>query len=69
MKKKIWNPSVLILAFTLVLVSFSCNPGTGCLINESAHVKMGKDGKLPNTRGSSSLFGKKFYSKKKKKKK
>ena len=41
----------------------SCNPGTGCLINESAHVKMGKDGKLPTGGGSSNLFDKKMRKK------
>ncbi len=44
----------------LVSVNYSCNKGTGCLINESAHVKTGKNGKLPKTRGKSRLFPKKF---------
>ena len=68
MTKKILNSGLLILAFTLVLACMSCNKGTGCLINETAHVKMGKDGKLPTTRGSSSLFPKDFGKKRKKRK-
>ena len=68
MRKKILNPSIIVLVFTVLLACMSCNKGTGCLINESAHVKMGKDGKLPTTRGTSSLFPRDFKKKRKKSK-
>lgn len=47
----------------------SCSKGYGCLINDSAHVKMGKDGKLPQKKGTSSLFPKNMNKKTKRKRK
>lgn len=51
--------------FTLlsILISFLVFPAcssskTGCPINEQAHVKADKRGKLPSSRGKSSVFPK-----------
>ena len=50
---------LIVLLFVCCFVA-SCNPGTGCLINQEVHVKPGKDGKLPKSGGgSTSLWSKK----------
>ena len=65
---KITNATgVILVLFISALALSSCNPGYGCLINDSAHVKMGKDGKLPQRGGTSSLFPKGMDKKRKKK--
>ena len=66
---KIVNASRLILLIFLVSVALSsCSRGYGCAFNDQAHVEMGKDGKLPKTRGNSSLFPKDMNKKRKKRK-
>jgi len=48
-------------AFVLVLSSSSCNRGTGCPMNESAHVQPDKKGNYPRSKTKSGLFPKNVY--------
>ncbi len=69
MNIKIINTFSFILLLLLAGIALSsCNRGYGCPINQSAHVEMGKDGKLPKNKGTSSLFPKDMGKKRKRKK-
>jgi hypothetical protein len=50
--------SIAFLSFLFALAASSCNRGTGCPMNESAHVQPNKKGEYPKTRTRSGLFPK-----------
>ncbi|MEM1322934.1 MAG: hypothetical protein AAGG75_21900 [Bacteroidota bacterium] len=59
----------LCLLFSLLLLASttlpSCSKKTGCPINENAHIKPNRKGKMPTKRGKSNLFPKDMRKKKK----
>ena len=59
---------IAILSSSLSLATTSCSPKVGCPANEAAHVKPGKNGELPTSRGNTKLFPKDFNKKKKRRK-
>ncbi len=50
-----------IAAFTLIFSSTACNRGTGCPMNESAHVQPDKKGNYKKSKTKSGLFPKSVY--------
>jgi hypothetical protein len=58
MKKLIVALALVFVASTLTVSTSSCNRGTGCPMNENAHVQPNKKGKYPKTRTRSGLFPK-----------
>ncbi|MBI5916802.1 MAG: hypothetical protein HY842_15615 [Bacteroidetes bacterium] len=57
--KKLTVSLVLMFAASLLIFSTSsCNRGTGCPMNETAHVQPNKKGKYPKTKTKSGLFPK-----------
>lgn len=48
-------------AFTLLLTTTACNRGSGCPMNESAHVQPDKKGNYPRSKTKSGLFPKNVY--------
>ncbi len=58
MKKFFALLALLFFACMLALSTSSCNRGTGCPMNEDAHVQPNKKGKYPKTRTRSGLFPK-----------
>ena len=54
-------PAFLLLFFVASFFTFSttsCHRGTGCPMNENAHVQPNKKGKYPKTKTRSGLFPK-----------
>jgi hypothetical protein len=53
-------PTLLILVFAsfLLVSTSSCNRGTGCPINENAHIQPNKKGKYKKSKTRSGLFPK-----------
>ncbi len=49
---------LVFLLFMVSILSFSCNRGTGCPINEGVHVKPNKKGQYPTSKTRSGLFPK-----------
>lgn len=58
MKKIAFVLSLAFLASFVVLSTSSCNRGTGCPMNENAHVQPNKKGNYPKTKTRSGLFPK-----------
>jgi len=53
--------AILILVFSLAAIattSTSCHRGSGCPINDNAHIQPNKKGKYPKTHTRSGLFPK-----------
>ncbi len=48
-------------AFTFLLSTTGCNRGTGCPMNESAHVQPDKKGNYKKSKAKSGLFPKSVY--------
>ncbi len=69
MKKRLaYILTIFFLAFSFSLVTTSCGSNkTGCPINEEAHVKPDRKGRLPKKEGQQHLFSKKARKRMKKK--
>lgn len=65
MKKILQLCLLLSLLFTVTTVTSSCSKKTGCPINESVHVKSGKNGQMKSKKGKSNLFPKDMRKKRK----
>ena len=59
--KKLPMLLTFLFAATLLVSTSSCNRGTGCPINENAHVQPNKKGKYKKTKTRSGLFPKGMY--------
>ena len=58
------SPAILTLLFAasvFMVSTTSCNRGTGCPMNENAHVQPNKKGEYPKTKTRSGLFPKGVY--------
>lgn len=55
-------PALLVLTFAcfMLISNSSCNRGTGCPINENAHVQPNKKGDYKKSKTRSGLFPKKY---------
>jgi hypothetical protein len=53
--------SCAMISAVLVFGTVSCHRGTGCPINEQAHIQPNKKGKYPKSKTRSGLFPKGMY--------
>ena len=51
----------VLVSAVLVIGAASCHRGTGCPINENAHIQPNKKGKYPKSKTRSGLFPKGMY--------
>ncbi len=63
MKKSLFLLVFGIGAVTILLSTSSCNRGSGCPMNDSAHVQPDKKGNYPRSKTKSGLFPKGVYKK------
>lgn len=61
MKKSSFLFAFGLAAFTLLLSTTACNRGSGCPMNESAHVQPDKKGNYKKSKSKSGLFPKSVY--------
>ena len=61
MKKSMISLAFGTAAFVFLLTASSCNRGSGCPMNDSAHVQPDKKGNYKKSKTKSGLFPKKVY--------